>query len=370
MDVLTTMSIEQHSRARQIELGQSIAERTKVYLDARFWIILRDTALGIRDEPAARKLLHYLRRGVAGGWLVCPIGASMFLELLKQPYSPGRRIGTAKLIDQLSLGVSMVPSRIVMGTEVHSFLLKARGDTDLYSMQELIWTKVAFVLGDTYPSLAQLPPAHELAVQRAFFDHLWDCSLSDMVSTIGNELPSAKSFAELSRETNEKNAEHRGELRSFAQTYDIELRGGIEVAGEIAADVIHQFAEKEAEQEFSPTADERANVVNICRNLLYHAFKVPETKKALRSLYIGASIHVAMRWDKDRKFKPNDYYDLEHATAALGYCDAFLTEHPLHDLVTRPQLGLQSVNDCQVFSDIRAAMSYVMRLNSGAREPV
>ena len=61
------MSIEQYSRARQIELGQSLANRKRIYLDARFWIILRDAALGSRNDPAAQKLLDYLRRGVASG---------------------------------------------------------------------------------------------------------------------------------------------------------------------------------------------------------------------------------------------------------------------------------------------------------------
>jgi hypothetical protein len=44
------MTIEQHSRARQIELGKSLAGRRKIYLDARFWIIMRDAALGICAE--------------------------------------------------------------------------------------------------------------------------------------------------------------------------------------------------------------------------------------------------------------------------------------------------------------------------------
>lgn len=135
------MSIENHSRARQIELGQSLAGRQKIYLDTRFWIIARDTALGVTTEPAAQELLHHLRSGVANGRLVCPISASMFLELMKQPYTPGRRIGTTKLIDELSMGVSIIPPQIVMGTEIHSLLLRAaNGDAELYTMQELIWT--------------------------------------------------------------------------------------------------------------------------------------------------------------------------------------------------------------------------------------
>ena len=359
-----TERIERHSRARQIDLGKSIASRRKIYLDACFWIIVRETALGICTEPAARKLLHYLRRGVAGGRLVCPISSSMFLELMKQSYSPGRRIGTAQLIDELSLGVSMIPSRIVMGTEIHSFLLQAKGGVDLYPMQKLIWTKVAYVLGDTYPSLAQLSSAEELTIQKAFFDHLWSCSLSDMVKTIGDNTPFPDGFAKLSEYTNERNAQYKDELRSFAQTYDIELRGAIEVAGDVAADVIQQLAEKEAGRQLLPTPDERAASINMCRNLLYHAFKKPETKVALRSLHVGAAIHAVMRWDKARKFKPNDYYDIEHATAALSYCDAFLTEGPLHHLVTQPQINLEVVNSCRVFSDIQAAVDHVRQLSS------
>ncbi|MFC7332426.1 hypothetical protein [Rhodocista pekingensis] len=130
----------------------------------------------------------------------------------------------------------------------------------------------------------------------------------------------------------------------------------------MAADIIHQLAEKDAGRELSPTPGERANSVNICRNLLYHAFKRPETKGALRCIHIGASIHAAMRWDKRRQYKPNDYYDFEHATAALSYCDAFLTERPLRDLVTRPQINLESINGCRVFSDIEEAADYIERL--------
>lgn len=357
------MTIQRHSRARQIELGLSIARRRKIYLDARFWIIMRDTALGLRSEPAARNLLHNLRRGVAGGRLVCPISASMFDELLKQPLTPNRRIGTARLIGELSLGVSMISPQTVMGTEIHSFFLHAKGDVELHPMQELIWTRAAYVFGNIYPSTDQLTPEEKLAVQKAFFDCLWGFSFSDVVTAIAKEDSPPDKFAALSQETNEANTKHKDELRSFAQTYDAELRGAIEVAGDVAADAIHHLAEKDSGHLLSPTRDEREACVNMCRNLLYRAFKKPETKRLLRSIHIGASIHAAMRWDKQRKFRPNDYYDFEHATAALGYCDAFLTEGPLHHLVTRPPLNLEEINGCRVFSDIDSANDHIRCLS-------
>lgn len=356
------MSIEEHSRSRQIELGRSISSRKKVYLDARFWILLRDAALGTSEVPATNRLLNSLREGVANGRLICPISASIFLELLKQPYSPGRRIGTAEVIDELSLGVSLIPTRDLLGTEIYSFLYKSLGSDKIYPMQDLIWTKVSYVLGDTYAKIERASPNDEFAIQKAFFDHLWNISLSDMVATIGNDATKQNRFADLSQYTNEKNAQHKDELRSFAQTYDIELRGSIETAGEVAADVIEHMHSRQSEHAQEPTSKERAHTINWCRNLLYESFKKPTTRDALRCIHIGASIHAAMRWDKLRKFKPNDYFDFDHAISALSYCDAFLTEGPLHTLVTRPQTNLEALNDCKVISDIEAAADFIEHL--------
>ncbi|MGU7852987.1 hypothetical protein ACV22X_09575 [Burkholderia orbicola] len=358
------MTIDQHIRTRQIELARSIAPRRKIYLDARFWIVMRDAALGVRTEAAAQELLAHLRHGVANGHIICPISASMLLELMKQPYSPGRRIGTAQLIDELSLGVGVIAPQEVMETEVYSFLMKAKGDVDLRPIQELIWTKAAYVLGSTHPSLPYLSSDEELIIQKALCNRLWDCSLVSIVNAIADEASPQDDFVELSQSTNVKNLQHKDELRSFAQTYDVELRGVVELAGDVAADIIYKLYEKEVGGPLLRTPAERAVTVNMCRNLLYLSFKKSEAKNILRSLHIGASIHAAMRWNKTRKFKPNDYYDFEHATVALSYCDVFLTEGPLHDLVSRPPLKLEAINGCRVFSNVRAAADYVGQLCS------
>lgn len=357
------MDLERHSRARQIELGQSLADHKKIYLDACFWIMIRDAFLGARNDVPAQEFLSLLRRGVANNQFVCPMSTSMFFELFKQPYTPGRRIGTAKIIDELSRGVTMAPPPIVLGTEIHAFLLASKGDVDLHPMQELIWTKIANVLGVFSPKLDHLSLVDELTAQKQFFDHLWDHSLTDLVEVIGDEARPSDEYDKLSKEINVLNADHSDELRSFVQTYDLELRGIIEIVGDVAADVILALAQQDAGHKLILNSDERANLVNMCRNLLYHGFKKPDAKSALRSIHIGAALHAGMRWDKERQFKPNDYYDFEHATAALGYCDMFFTDGPLHHLVTRPQLNLEVVNGCKVISDLQSAVEHVLSLS-------
>ncbi|MCB1717533.1 MAG: hypothetical protein KDK05_20610, partial [Candidatus Competibacteraceae bacterium] len=71
----------------------------------------------------------------------------------------------------------------------------------------------------------------------------------------------------------------------------------------------------------------------------------------LPSIKIPATIHACIRFDQRRRYKPNDIHDIGHATAALPYFDAFLTEHSLRHLLTREDLALDRLYGCTVISD-------------------
>ena len=66
-----------------------------------------------------------------------------------------------------------------------------------------------------------------------------------------------------------------------------------------------------------------------------------------------------MRWDKRRQFRPNDFYDFHHASAAMAYFDAFLTEEPLREMIQSPRLEFEAVNGCRVASAIKDAVEVV-----------
>ena len=353
----STVQIERHSRRRQIELGVAVAPRTKVYLDQRFWIILRETMTGERTHPGGVALLSALRRGVGGGALLCPVSAAVFLETMKQPFTSERRLATARLIDELSLGVAMMRPDRVLGTEVHAFVLRALGRTDVHDVSKLVWTKVAYVLGDVYPVMRSLPPELMLDMQVAVFDDLWGRTLVEYVQASGSMPTPPDRYPALSAETNARCREHAHELRSYRGAYDVELRGAVEEVGSVAAAVLADFTAGELGRPL--TGEERAQFDKPGRNAVYFGMRRPELRRILRSTHIGVALHAAMRWDKARKYKPNDWYDIQHATAALGYCDVFLTEGPLHHLLAQPQLDLGSVSACQVLSDPEQAAEVV-----------
>jgi hypothetical protein len=191
-----------------------------------------------------------------------------------------------------------------------------------------------------------------------------------MVETMGDVALPGDNFRNLAEETNEQCAVFADELKSFEGTYDIELRGGIELAGDMVVECLTYLAEKEAGLTDAGSPESRAELINMSRNLLYFAMKKPEHRAALRTIHIGAALHASMRWDKQRKFRANDYYDFEHARAALSYCDVFLTEGPLHDMITRPQINLHSINGCKVVSEPSEAahlLRHLSRAPKGSR---
>ncbi len=355
------MTIEAYVKAKQIALGQAIAPRRKIYLDLMYWIIVRDAALGLRQDGPALKLLHLLRRGVRRGTLVCPIADNIFLELMKQPYSEDRRLGTARLCDELSLGVSLMVSDRRLGTEIyvalHQFIERAG---ELHDMAELVWTKAALILGESHPSINVLSPNELLALQRRWIDHLWVTPLSRMIEILGDQPRRIDPHLALSAETNTNRDLHADEITNYERAYEIELRGAVSVCGTLAADALCAMAEKDGVARPAPDdAEKWKTLENVGRNTLFAAFKAGRAKHVVRTLHIETSLHAAMRMDKDRRFKPNDFYDFRHAAAALGYCNAFFTERPLHDLVRRKQLNLLKINNCLVVSDLEEAVEAV-----------
>ncbi len=359
------MTLERYVRAKQVELARGLHRRAKIYLDVNFWIVLRETAVGKRTGAAERKLLHLLRRGVARGRLVCPISDSFFMELLKQPFREDRRIGTARLVDELSLGVTITNSRLRTGTEICSFLWGAQPGVILHPMQDLVWTKLIYVLGESHPFSSALSPERLLDLQKAFVDRAWSSTLTEMVLSIGDQR-GPDPFARLCVETNLMRDQHADEITDFNHAYEIEIRGAISASGELAAEAVCGWAERNGVPPPARGTAEWVQVKGMAMNLLVAAFANDEAKKLMRTLHIEACLHASLRCDKPRRFKANDVYDYHHATAAIGYCDFFFTEAPLCSLANREQLGLGSLNGCRIIAEIDEAVDLVRGLETSA----
>ncbi|NRG19221.1 hypothetical protein HPQ64_16140 [Rhizobiales bacterium] len=351
------ISIDQHTNRCIKALGQSLRSRRAVYLDMRFWIIIRDVVRRGTDS-ASQIFLELLRKKTNEGLIFCPISESIFVELMKQS-DPASRTMTANLMDELSLGITLIPEHMRFATEVTHFFRTSLGQTDLLPLEDLVWCKLSYVFGFLHPSNTPFDESTERAMQKAFFDHMWTIPLTQIIDLLGDTKFPGSYLNDLANELNAGIAAHADELRSFKQAYMAEVRGAVELAGGIAADTISEIAAASGVTLAGPTPEERRRAENNCENLMALVLEKGKAQKQLRTIHILASLHASLRWNKGQKFVGNDIYDFHHATAAIAYCDAFFTEGPLCKMIRQNHLKFGELFNCHVTADIDEAVAWL-----------
>lgn len=351
------ISLERHVKSRVVELGRGLESRSAIYLDTKFWIMLRDCAAGRNAEPAVRELLRRLRELVQAGNAFCPISDSTFSEFLKNRDLTAR-LEIARVVDELSLGVSLIDHQMRLGTEISHFVHSAEGHGGLHPLRHLAWSKVAYALGFAHPSQTGFDAETELAIQKAFFDRMWNMRLEEVMQTLGaHSSPDGLEFNVSG--LNDGVKQNADQLRSFAQAYEAELRGSVELGANMAMDVTGDlFRKRTGGTPPDKKTEQWQKQWKQWAELLFVALrKRPQIKQQLRTLHINAALHAAFRWDKARRFTSNDLYDFEHASAALAYCRAFFTENGLHATISARHVALDELFQCAVASDIRGAIA-------------
>jgi hypothetical protein len=357
------VTTDEYVRSRRIELGKSVMRRERVYLDKCFWIILRDAALGRRVDQSSITLLEALRARVRSKNSICPISDTLFVELLKQQDLSTRK-ATAVLIDELSEGVTLAPHHERIATEIAHLIHSHSCCTELHPLADLVWLKLSYILGVQHPTNTVFDEDEERVIQKAFFDHVWDYSLSKMFDVIGADPPPVFDFEATAKKLNEGNSQHADEIKSFSQCYKVEMIGGLSLLMSVAREVLEENNRNATGQRVRRTEDES-------REYEIHLFKCfskgIETKAvalALRTLHIGALCHAAIRWDKKRRLTGNDLHDFHRAEAAVGYCDVFLTEIPLRTMLQQNHLGLNRDFSCKIISSLSEAADWANQSKS------
>lgn len=352
------IGIDEHVRNRTVALGGVVNGRERIYLDKRFWIILRDVVLKRRKDQTSFDLLEALRARVRSKRSICPISESVFIELLKQQDIQTRR-ETAALIDDLSEGVTLAPYPERVSTEIAHFFYDCGGKSELYPLKNLVWSKLGYVLGVQHPSQTPFEASEELVIQKAFFDHMWECSLTEMVDLIGADPPPPMDFDSLAQRLNKDSALHADEIRSFKQAYRTEMTGGLSVFMPVARKVLEQMFERATGKSVEATEAERSEHERKLLSFFNKPFEKDKVAIRLRTLHITSLCHAAYRWDKKRKFEGNDLHDFHHAAAGVGYCNVFLTEKPLRSLLQQNHLRIAETFSCKIISSVKEATKFM-----------
>lgn len=357
------VSADRYYRSRSIALGKSLAGRKKIYLDTRYWLFLRDVEMGRARAPIHIQILKTLSALVSTGRAICPMSDVIFMEAVKQtdPLTLG---ATAQLIDKLSEGVALGNEELRSNTEIARFL--HMGQPNLHDLEELVWTRTTSVLGIHYPRLPELTAEEETAVQKGWIDYAWNLGFNQILQQSKSGIFPIADMEATAARLNHDNLAHSAEVRSYQQTVENELVGMLDSMRGLMVGIINNLEERHRGRTVMLTHVEKAEAERLCFNCMANAFRLRpiEVGRALRTLYISAKCFAAVRWDKRRQLEGNDLVDFQHASAAVGYCDAFFTERDLRTLLTTNHVALDKEFGCFIESREAPILAYLEGLQA------
>jgi predicted nucleic acid-binding protein len=361
-------SLSDYTKSVKLQLGHELQNITKIYLDTNIWIHLREVSLGRNKKKIYIKLFDLLKSGVQKHKLICPISDEIFAEILLQT-NQENLIASAKVIDELSEGISVLSSREREQYEILYFIYRTTNFAkSLHDQEVFVWSKVSFTYGLTHPHLKQLPPEEELVIQKSFFDQMWSITFSEMVDVLGHEnILSWPRHRDISEKLTDGKFEHMKENQSFKELHLEEIAGVLDIYKPLFAEAMRYIFESnynEKPKQLKQGEIEKFDCGQMFANIVYHGFEKNKLGTYLPSLIIESGLHAMVRYDKERKFKKNDLPDFRHAKSALPYFDVFLTERSMHHLIRSGKLAFDKKYSCKVFSDPVESVGYIEKIIS------
>lgn len=350
----------QHLAVLEEEVAREALSKKRVYLDLKYWIYLRDADLGKPQRPIHVRLLEVMQKEVLDGRIVCPVTEATFFELFRQG-NPERRLQTVRMIDRLCRGVVIKDSGARFGCEIRDFFDAAIRRKELPAKASRgVWVRPYSFLGT--PQVKGWGAALDLAINKAFLSYMWTRSLEDLLADTG--VPDASSDDELrgtAERITQSSAKYSSQMRSFEKVFVDEVGGLIQLHRNEICFAFRPYAgamlEATGAVEVDPSSLDKHGL-----DLAFSAAASPNSNRALPFIRILAGLHAFIRWQRQRSFKFQDFFDLRHAVAAIPYCDVFLTEKFLKTACTSDLLDFGTVYGTRIVSEEEEAIDVVSRL--------
>jgi hypothetical protein len=358
----THITPSQHIRQVKFDLGKTVSSKTRIYLDMKYWLLFRDVTMGRSCIKVHQSLLQKLLELVQIGQVICPVSDILLSELLTQS-DVKTRTATAKLMDQLSGGISIVTINERIRTEIlhwiRSYTLP-KGAT--LPLNQLVWTKSTHFYGYLLPTLTGLSSEDEVAVQKAWFDTLSSVSLVELLETVGSDhLIPLLNPPDIAFKLNEGKFTNTLSEYSFKELLLDEVHGGIDTNWHLYREAFVYLFESAPGKK--PIVTNDGEIRKITTNLIVAAFENGKIGVHLPSLRVLAETNAAIRWNSKRKYKRGDWMDMLHAAIALPFCDIFLTDHSMTTLLCSPPLQHDQIYGTTVISTAEDALSLIEKFN-------
>jgi hypothetical protein len=350
-------TFNEYLKERKLEFGQSIKKIKKIYLDTKFWLLIREACLDRARNPSQKELFDLICDLSQNKEIICPISEDVFVEIIKQTDAATLK-ASIELIDKFSNGITLVSQEERWQTEVFHFIRSSvYGENAIHPIDEFVWVKLAYTHGVQTPYLRNLSLKQNNLIQKSFLDQMWSMSLTDIYNTVGidsfKKYPHAPNFSHILNK--EKENYHR-EALSFKQIYLSEIAFIIDFKKDYFKEMFIYLYKKHFSKDPDPDEVAKIDAGQMFANLIYRGFRLGKIENKLPTFDIEAGINAQIIYDLKRQYKANDIHDINHAVAALPYCDMFFTEKNLRTFVTRKNLSYATKYNCNVVSEIDDAI--------------
>jgi len=324
-----------------------------MYLDTSWWIELLNVRLGRSSNRQHEELLLRLQSLVQSGHLICPLGEGVFLELLKQ-VDVGTRTATALLMDEMSAAVTIIDSRRRLRIEATHFLLTKSAVAK--PPLERVWTKAGFVLGNRKIAFAGISEEEQSARDKACLDMRWSLRLSELLDD--SDPPFDREDLTLRRgaeRITDRTRAYAHEVTKFTEVFLAEVGGYIDLHGEELGAALEEI-ERATRGGSATSAARQQEIRESARHMFYNLFRYRKIGNSLPTIRIHGGLYAMNRWLRNRPFSHHDYYDIANASAALPYCDYFLTEKHLATITTGAPLNFAKIYGVSVMHTVEQAL--------------
>lgn len=338
-------------RYRAVLLG-GLRHTKLLYLDTNYWIHLRKAELGY-GTPEAVRLLQTLRAMVRSREILCVSHWYSFSEIGKQEEASLRV--TARLLDELTEGVVIASPADLLAWECAEFIGAKLGlplPPDL-----CVWTKVGQIHKHELPSQMPGPVTHadRNVILKSVIDTQWNTTFEYIFGQFEWETklrlnaslePEVLAQVEARKQKQAVIGLPRKQIRlnEFSQTVDRELRPVF----------TRQLRNWHIQHEFPEGIAALLRHLQVVLNAAVNDFKTQTLGRLLPSVSIRTELYTLYETNKKELLANNDWFDWNHAAAALPYCDMFFTDGPPAHLL-RKELKADQQFGCEVIGTIEEA---------------
>ena len=352
----------QYLELYQKMLAKGVSQIPKLYLDTKFWVLLRDSKSKTNDEGT--KLLELLRQLVFNRRLICVIQAASFLEIAKQ--STESLLVISNIVDELTDSISIASEEELQKLEATNYVRSKLNAPPI--SQHYAWTKAGLILySNAVGHISNFLPktldkASANALLKSTIDVLWQAQLADILQAF-NWDTAEKLSASIDQSTIEA-IENRKEARTkenhslqairkheFETFIPLKYTTIFErTTFRIAREAGKQIAFKDIQDDTDRLLDEAVREAVS-----------GELNNSMPNTVIQTHLYCLYEHDARKRLTSNDWFDMCHASVALPYCDIFLTEKHLRHQICNV-LEFDQLYNCEVLASVDEAIERLEQL--------